>query len=874
MKIIDITTFRGRNIYSHFPVIKMVLDSGKYSNIPTTQIENFNDWILQEFPGLKTNYCGLGYEGGFLERLNSGTYLAHVIEHIILEMQFMVGYNVTFGKTRATDKPRQSFLVYEYRNEVCGLECGKAAVYLVDNFLRHKKANVQETLAAIKQASREADLGPSTAAIFDEAKSRGIPVHRLGTESLIQLGYGKYQRRQQATLADSTSCIAVDISSDKQLTKSLLREQGVPVPEGKLVFSEISALQAAKEIGVPVAIKPHDGNQGKGVHLNLKNEREIRAAFKDAFSYSSAVIVERFVTGKDFRVLVVGNKVSAVSERNPASVTGDGVHTVEELVNTVNQNEDRGDHHEKPLTKIKIDANARRLLRRSKLMPSSIPEMGQTVKLRENGNLSTGGTAIDRTEEIHPENAELAIRAASILGIDIAGIDIVTEDISVPIKQTGGVIVEVNTAPGIRMHLYPSEGKPRNVAKDIVDFLFADDDALEFPIVSVTGTNGKTTTTRLISHVLMCQGRSVGMTSTSGTYINGTCIHQGDDTGVVSAGMVLCNKDAEVAVLETARGGILRSGLGYDLADIGVITNIADDHLGLQGINTLEELAFVKSLVAEAVKDTGYAVLNAEDPMTSYIMNRVRANIILFAKSPEAFIGRYSKFKKVYVSSGKIVVHDGEITPVIDLKDIPITKDGAIPCNVENCLAAVAALHGLKVPLKTIAQGLSSFTCNEGRFEVFPMDGYSILLDYGHNLPGYEAVISALPSYHPKRLVGIIGMPGDRQNAAIQAVGELCAKHFQKIYIKEDECLRGRKKGEVSTLFYHAVMKTHFPKKEVIIADSELGALESAIMNAREGDLIVVFYEHLEPILEYIHRLQQPQEIAEPILQDINAYIG
>ena len=870
MKIIDITTFLGRNIYSHFPVIKMVLDTGKYSNIPTTQINNFNDWILQEFPGLKTNCCGLGYEGGFLERLNSGTYLAHVIEHIILEMQFMVGYNVSFGKTRAMDNPRQSFLVYEYVNEVCGLECGKAAVYIVDGFLKHRTVSVQETLAAIKQVSREADLGPSTAAIYDEAKKRGIPVHRLGTESLIQLGYGKYQRRQQATLADTTSCISVDISSDKQLTKSLLREQGVPVPEGKLAFSEISALQAAKEIGVPVAIKPHDGNQGKGVHLNLKNEREIRAAFKDAFSYSNAVIVEKFITGKDFRVLVVGNKVSAVSERNPASVVGDGVHTIEELVNIVNQEESRGDHHEKPLTKIKIDAITRRLLRRNKLTPSSIPEMGQLIRLRENGNLSTGGTAIDCTDEIHPENAELAIRAASILGIDIAGIDIVAEDISVPIKQTGGVIVEVNTAPGIRMHLYPSEGKPRDVAKDIVDLLFPNNDALAFPIVSVTGTNGKTTTTRLISHVLMCQGRSVGMTSTSGTYINGKCIHQGDDTGAVSAGMVLSNKAVDAAVLETARGGILRSGLGYDLADVGVITNIADDHLGLQGVNTLEELAYVKSLVAEAVKDEGYAVLNAEDPMTAYIMSRVRSNIILFAKSSETFIDRFAKYRKVYVSGGAIVIDDGKIAPVIDLKDIPITKNGEIKCNVENCLAAVAALSGLNVPLKAIAQGLSSFTHNAGRFEVFNMNGYSILLDYGHNLPGYEAVINALPSFQPKRIIGIIGMPGDRQNSAIQAVGALCAKHFQKIYIKEDECLRGRKKGEVSALFYNAVIKTKFSKKEVVIADSELGALKAATIDAREGDLIVVFYEHLEPILEYIHCLQHGKAYTESVLQDMN----
>ncbi len=852
IKIIDVITLRGRNIYSHFPVIKIVVDTGKYGQVMTTEIEHFNDWVLTEFPGLKTNVCGLGYEGGFLERLKEGTLLAHVVEHIILEMQFMVGYNVTFGKTRIMDKPEQSYIIYEYMNEACGLECGKAAIYIVNGFLKHKKINVQQMIERIKEISRDTDLGPSTSAIFNEAKNRGIPVSRLGNESIIQLGYGKYQHRQQATLADTTSCIAVDISSDKHLTKTLLKQQGIPVPDGKMAYSEISAMEAAKEIGFPVAIKPFDGNQGKGVHLNLKNEREMKSALKDAFLYSNAVIVERFVLGKDYRVLVVGNKVSAVSERIPACVTGNGIHTVSELVELTNQSENRGDHHEKPLTKIKLDANARRLLKRYKLSPSSVPEKGVRVLLRENGNLSTGGTAIDRTDEIHPDNAELAIRAASALGIDIAGIDFVTKDISIPAALNGGVIVEVNTAPGIRMHLYPSEGKARNVAKDIVDFLFPHNEAMQFPIVSVTGTNGKTTTTRLIAHTLLRSGRSVGMTSTSGTYINGKRIHAGDDTGAMSASMVLSSKAVDIAVLETARGGILRSGLGYDLADVGVITNIADDHLGLEGIHTLEEMAFVKSLVAEAVKDTGYAVLNAADSMTESIIKRVKSNIILFAKSADAFQTRYNREIKVYVSDGMITVDDGKPKPVVAIRDIPITRNGSIPCNVENCLAATAALYALKIPLQDIANGLLTYVQNEGRFDHHVMNGYAILLDYGHNLPGYESVVQALPAYNAKRLVGIIGMPGDRQNEAIEAVGKLCARHFQKIYIKEDEHLRGRKRGEVNKILYKVVSGAKFSKQDIIITENEIAALQNAMETAQEGDLIVVFYEHLEPILELI----------------------
>ncbi len=851
IKIIDVVTLRGRNIYSHFPVIKMTVDCGKYSKIQTTEIEQFNDWVLEEFPGLKTNVCGLGYEGGFLERLREGTLLAHVVEHIILEMQYMVGYNVTFGKTRILDKPQQSCIVYEFMNEACGIECGKAAIYIVNCFIKHKKVNVQQTIAKIKEISKDTDLGPSTKAIFQEAKRRGIPVSRLGNESIIQLGYGKYQHRQQATLTDTTSCIAVDISSDKHLTKALLRQQGIPVPEGKIAYSEITALEAAKEIGFPVTIKPFDGNQGKGVHLNLRNEREMKPALKDAFLYSNAVIVERFVLGKDYRVLVVGNKVSAVSERIPACVTGDGIHTITELVELTNQSDRRGDHHEKPLTKIKLDTNARKLLKRYRLSPSSVPEKGVRVLLRENGNLSTGGTAIDKTDDIHPANAELAIRAAATLGIDIAGIDFVTEDISVPVVHNGGVIVEVNTAPGIRMHLYPSEGEARDVAKDIVDFLYPHNEATQFPIVSVTGTNGKTTTTRLIAHTLQRLGRCVGMTSTTGTYINGKCIHAGDDTGAISANMVLSSKAVDIAVLETARGGILRAGLGYDLADVGVITNIAEDHLGLDGINTLEEMAFVKSLVVEAVKDSGYAVLNAEDSMAEFILQRVKANTILFAKSADAFDQLKCEIK-VYVSNGVITIDDGEPNPVVAIKDIPITRNGIIDCNVENALAAAAALYALKIPLQDIANGLSTYVQNEGRFDYHAMDGYAILLDYGHNLPGYESVVKALPAYNAKRLVGIIGMPGDRQNDAIASVGKLCAQHFQKIYVKEDEERRGRRKDEVNKVLYKAVLAEKFPKQDISVSENEIAALQQAMATVQEGDLIVAFYEHLEPMLNLI----------------------
>lgn len=857
LQIVDYTIFHGRNIYSHRPVMKMVVDIGEYGNIPTKDIEGFNEKLLEAFPGLKSNCCGLGYEGGFLERLKNGTYIAHVLEHVILEMQYMLGYDVRYGKTRIIEEPSLYYLVYEYQNEVCGLECGKAAVFILNCFLSGEKIDVREFLDYLGAVSLDAELGPSTSAIVAEAKKRNIPITRIGHESLVRLGYGKHSRLIESTLTDATSCISADISSNKQLTKDLLNEHKIPVPYGKVVFSEISAVMVAHQIGLPVVVKPFDGNQGKGVHLNLKTDDEIKAAFAQASKYSTGVIVEKYVRGRDFRILVVGDKVCAVSERLPASITGDGVHTIKELVDIVNRDKNRGEQHEKPLTKIRLDAVALNVLAKKNLTQDSVPKKGEVVVLRENGNLSTGGTAIDCTDIIHPDNAELAVRAAKAIGIDIAGIDVVTEDISKPIAETGGAVVEVNTAPGIRMHLYPSKGKPRNVAKDIVDLLFPDEESYKFPIVSVTGTNGKTTTVRLIHHVLGLTGKTVGMTSTSGTYVGDKCICKGDNSGPRSARSLLANKAIDAAVLETARGGIIREGLGYDLADVGVITNVTGDHLGLDGIETIEDLAFVKALVVEAVKKDGAAVLNAEDSMTPYIIKRVKAKTILFCMDESAA----EKFASacnthVFTSDGMIKVRDGgALTDIVSVNDVPITCGGLIDCNIENSLAAVAALYALGVDVKTIAEGLKSFDSNSGRFNIFELNGFRVMFDYGHNPAGYEQAIRACEKLGCSRLVGVIGMPGDRQDSAIRSVGERCAKAFSRIYIKEDLDLRGRKAGEVASLFYDAIVKTGYSRENVTVIENELEAFKAAVADARPGDLIVVFYEKKEPLQQYIESL-------------------
>lgn len=864
MKIRDFMIYPGPNLYSLRPMMKLIVDIGEYCGIPTKEIPGFHEKLLRAFPGLAKNKCSLGYEGGFLQRLKEGTYLAHVLEHVILEMQSMLGYDVRYGKTRQYRSPSEYYLVYEYQNKVCGLECGKAAVFLLNCFLNGEDPDVPGFLDYLQKIATDAELGPSTSAIVAEARKRGIPVTRIGDESLVRLGYGKHSRVIESTLTDTTSCVSVDISCNKQLTKTILSGHRIPVPYGKVVYSEISAVIAARQIGFPVVVKPFNANQGKGVFLNPTDEKEIKTAFREASKFSNGIIVEKFIVGKDYRILVVGDRVCAVSERRPAMVAGDGVHTVKELVDLVNRDERRGISHEKPLTRIRLDAVAINKLKSSHMTVDTVPKKGRNVLLRSNGNLSTGGTATDCTDLIHPDNARLAVLAAKVIGIDIAGIDMVTNDISKPISETGGAVVEVNTAPGIRMHLYPVEGKPRNVAKDIVDYLFPKQGYERFPIVSVTGTNGKTTTVRLIAHTLHLTGRTVGMTSTSGTFLDGRCIDRGDHSGPRSAKMLLSNPEIDCAVLETARGGIIREGLGYDRADVGVITNISEDHLGMDGIETVEDLAFVKSLVTEAVRENGFAVLNADDGMTPYLLERTRANVILFSGSgryPDAY--RSEKYVRIFPENGWVRLTDhGRKQTVIRVSDIPITCSGRIECNVENALAAVSALYALHVPLEVIAEGLKTFRQNEGRFHLYRLNGLHVMLDYGHNFSGYRQVIQACKNFRFSRLVGVIGMPGDREDSAIRKVGGLCSESFDEIYIKEDADKRGRKPLKVAGIFQDTVLSSGFPPSKVHMIENERDALQKAVETGRDGDLIVVFYESLEPLQQYllsIHARPEPE---------------
>ncbi|WHH57384.1 cyanophycin synthetase [Petroclostridium sp. X23] len=873
MQIVDIQCLRGRNIYCHRPVVKLLVDLEQQYDIPTVDIEDFNDRLVLFLPGISKHCCSLGYEGGFLERLREGTYLAHVTEHIILELQTIAGYDSRYGKTRTWKSPYLYNIIYEFKNEKCALEAARIAVKIVNALIQGQALDVENEIKNMIKVSMEYELGPSTKTIVDEAVKRGIPVTRLGNESLVQLGYGKYQRRIQSTITDSAGCIAVDIASNKLLTKKILQDYDIFVPKGEIAYTDDAAVSLAQELGYPVAVKPYDGNQGKGVALNLTTEEQVRQAFQNACAFSTAVMVERFVRGKDYRVLVVGDKVSAVSERCAACVTGDGVSTVVQLIDEENLNPLRGESHERPLTKLKIDGITKQVLNKQGFTEESVPRQGQTVWLRENGNLSTGGTAADRTDDIHPYNAQMAMKAAQVIGLDVAGIDMITPDISVPLYKNGGAVIEVNAAPGIRMHVYPSAGKPRNVGKDIIDMLFPKDVPYTIPLVSVTGTNGKTTTTRMISHILKTQGLTVGMTTTSGIYINDKCILKGDNTGPASARMVLGDKQVEAAVLETARGGIVKRGLGYDQADVGIITNITEDHLGVDSIDTLEELAFAKSLVVEAIKKDGYAVLNADDAMVLEVIPRVKSRIIYFSKThdnPVLIKHIKQNGRAVFLKDNMIIIAQGNhMMPVINVKDIPATYQGKVECNIENSLAAVSAAWGLNIPIEVMVPGLKSFSSdlnvNPGRFNLFELDYFKVLVDYGHNIAGYKAVIESAKRLGAERVVGVVGMPGDRLDKHIGMVGQLCGKSFNQIYIKEDGDLRGRKKGEAADLLYQSVLQGGIPKENVDIIYNEVEALNKAMLDARPGDLIVIFFENFEPVVDCINNMSKELEQKKSI---------
>jgi len=861
-------------------VIRADVDLGKYMDIPTCDIDNFNEKLLSMLPGLKKHKCSKGYMNGFYERLETGTYLAHVMEHMALEIQNILGYDLKFGKTRYLKDDTVYYMVFSYINDVVGYESAKLAFDIIDSLLNNTEIDIDNRLLYIKTKSDESGLGPSTSAIVEEAKKRKIPTMRIGQNSMVQLGYGKYHKKIQATMTSQTSCMSVDIACDKELTNTILRTHGIPVPEGKVVTTVEEAIIQSEKLGLPVVVKPYNGNQGKGVSLNLSSKSEISKAFEIAKQYNDKILIEKFIDGRHYRIAVVGNKMIAASERIAAHIIGNGMNTIKELIDIENSNPLRGEGHQKPLTKIKIDDVMLLLIDKAKMDLDSIPQAGEIVYLRENDNLSTGGIAIDVTDDVHPNNIKLAIKVAQIIGLDVAGIDITTNDISKPIMENDGAIIEVNACPGIRMHHYPFKGQSRNVAKAIVDLLFPEGAVHSVPVISVTGTNGKTTTTRMIAKILKSNNMAVGMTSTGGVYIDDELVVKGDTTGPRSAEIVLMDKNIDVAVLETARGGIVNKGLGYDLADVGLITNIGDDHIGIDGINTLEDMADVKSLIVEAVKPEGYSIINADDIYAERIGKRASGNVIYFSQNHNnrLIIQHKNNGKKaVYIKENIIYIFNGEKElPIINIENIPATFGGALEHNIENSLGAVAASYGIGIDTAIISKGLSEFhtdaTNNIGRFNVFEVKDFKVIIDYGHNIGGYSRVLNGLKKMKVNRLIGVIGVPGDRNDISILKVGELSGRYFDQIYIKEDKDLRGRQSREVAQLLQKGCMMGKLSDQNIDIELNEKEALIKAMENAKGGDTIIVFYEEYQPLVDAINDFKA--KVDSDILKEMPAVAG
>ena len=670
MRLIESRHFPGINRHCFQPALEAVVDLEDLTGKETKDYPGLSEGLVRMLPGLEEHVCGLGRQGGFLIRLEQGTYFGHVVEHVALELLSLAGYKSKYGKTRALGQEGFYRIVLQCHWPETALEALKMAMELVSGLCQGLDPEAPETTRLERLLAQERP-GPSTQAIIDAAGSRGIPVKIIGHGSLLRLGTGKYRQFVQATVTGQTSCIGVDLACDKTLTKKFLAAALIPTPNGAIARDEEHAVQVARELGGTVVVKPCDGNQGKGVSLNLVSETEVRAAFKVAENYSNKILVEEQIFGRHYRILVVDNRAEAASERFPARVKGDGIHSIKDLVEIENRNPIRGEEHEKPLTKIKVDQVVFNVLAKQNLTMNYVPDLDEMVNLRDNANLSTGGTAADVTKEVHRENKELACRIARLLGLDVAGIDVVTEDISQPLLAGKGAIIEVNAAPGIRMHLFPTEGARQPVGDAIVDYLFPWQRRHSIPLVSITGTNGKTTTSRLIAFALELHGKKVGLTSTDGIFIGGICINSGDNTGPVSADVVLSDPAVEVAVLETARGGLVRRGLGYDAADVAVVTNISEDHLGSDGIETLEELCQVKSLVVETVCSGGWAVLNAADERVTAMANKCPGQVIFFSAAAE----ENKVFSRHLAAGGRgVMVKDKLICLVDGARKIPLLE--------------------------------------------------------------------------------------------------------------------------------------------------------------------------------------------------------
>lgn len=871
MKIEKIQVLKGPNIWSirRTKLIQMRLNLEEMEEFPTNKIEGFRERIEKLMPSLITHRCSEGVQGGFFSRIESGTWMGHVIEHIALEIQTLAGMDTGFGRTRETKTSGTYNVVFSYLEESAGVYAAEESVAIAQALVDNKSYDLENCIQKLREIRESERLGPSTGSIVEEAVSRNIPWIRLGKNSLVQLGYGKNQQRFQATISGLTSSIAVDIACNKELTKVMLGEAAIPVPEGRLVTDEEGLVKVIEKIGFPIVLKPLDGNHGKGSSINVNNYEAALIGLQHAQQYGRKVIVEKYITGYDFRVLVINHKMVAAARRVPAHIVGDGVQNIKDLIDAENKDPRRGYGHENVLTEILIDKDTNELLSKLNYDLYSVPQKGEILYLKSTANLSTGGTSIDVTEMVHPENVMMTERISRIIGLDVCGIDIMAENLTQPLRDSGGAVLEVNAAPGFRMHLAPSEGLPRNVAAPVVDMLYPPGKEFRIPIIAVTGTNGKTTTTRIISHIVKNNGYRVGFTTSDGIYIQNTMLTKGDTTGPISAEFILKDPTVEFAVLETARGGILRSGLGFKNSDIGVLTNIKEDHLGLNDIHTLKDLTRVKRVVLDSVKKTGWAVLNADDEYSMKLANDLHCKVALFSldeKNPH--IEKASKEGKTscVCEEGFITIKKGDWKIRIERTIlIPITMEGKAKFMISNVLAATLAcfLYGFKI--EDIALALRTFIpsadLTPGRLNVFNFKKFKVLIDFAHNPAGYEAIEDYLKSINSTKKIGIIAGVGDRRDEDIRECGKIAGRMFDYIIIRNEKHLRGRTEDEINSLIIDGIKSAD---KDVTyeIIPKEIEALKHAMSMAEEGTYITALSDVVSNAIDLVqeYQLKEMQE--------------
>lgn len=870
MRISNRLVFVGPSLYAHFPVIKLDLDLEELEAWPTARLgEPFIQGLLTALPGLAEHGCSYRCAGGFVRRMreDEGTWLGHVLEHVAIELQIVAGSpGVSFGKTRSADKPGVYTVVYEYEQRDEGIAAGELALTLLGSLLPpelRREGLVPDDWNWIEQLERfiryaqKSALGPSTASLVKAAIERDIPWLRLNDQSLIQLGYGKYQQRIQATVTGRTSYIAVELAGDKDETNRILSNQGLPVPRQELVRSADSAVRMANRIGFPVVTKPYNGNHGRGISIRLMNDEEVRAGFAAAHEHSSSVIVESFLEGDDHRLLVVNGELVAATRRTPGHVVGDGVNTVNQLIALVNQDPRRGVGHEKVLTRLVMDAQAQTMLERQNVTAETVLPAGQIVYLRSTANLSTGGTATDVTDIIHPDNRDMAVRAIRAIGLDVGGVDFLCTNIAESYKQIGGGICECNAAPGFRMHVAPSEGTPRDVAGPVIDMLFPPGTPSRVPIAAVTGTNGKTTTTRMLAHITKMGGFTPGLTTTDGIYIDGQSTVEGDMTGPVATRMVLSDPQIDIALLEIARGGLLRAGMGVPFVNVGAVLNVQPDHLGLKGIDTLEQLAEVKRIIVEVAKDC--AVLNADDPLVLKMSAHTEAKNICYVTMNPAHpvvrehirAGGRACALEAGVNGQMITLYDkGSHLPLLWTHLIPATLEGRAVHNVQNAMFAAAVAFSLGIKLDPIRQGLRTFDTTffqaPGRMNIFNEHPFKVIFDYGHNAHAVQAMADLATRLDVQgRRVVVLSAPGDRRDEDILAIAQAVCGRFDYYICRRDDGLRGRAGDEIPRMLAAELEKGGVTLDKIEIIPDEQEAIDRALNMAVQGDLLLVFADAL-----------------------------